>query len=852
MNRNLSILSKYFTFVQILKSFAMSRKISVLLLLVVYTGFLSAQTQKSYSSAEIYKQIEKLNFLGNVLYVAAHPDDENTDMISFLSNHTNARVGYLSLNRGDGGQNLIGTEINELLGVIRTEELLAARKIDGGEQFFTRAIDFGFSKNPDETFSIWDKDVILGDVVWTFRKFRPDVVINRFNHRTSGDTHGHHTASAILSTEAYDLAQDKNAYPEQLKYHQVWKPNRLYFNDSWFFYGSKEKYLAADHEGSLEINTGRYLPVLGKSNTEISAVSRSQHKSQGFGSGGKRGEDLHFFEPIKGDVNNAEISIFEGIDTSWNRIKGGKKIGKILYQVQENFDLANPQKSIPKLLEAYQLIQKLEDEYWRDLKTEQIKEIIAASAGLFLEISTDLEYAVQNETIQIDLEAINRSKTNIVMENLNFSADSKSDLKYNVVLKFDTNFKKKIDLKISKDIKYTNPYWLDQPHSLGMYPVENVDVLGLPKTPAAITAVFKIKINDISLEFKRDLIHKRVEQIRGEIKEPFAILPEISVKMKDRVLVFADNSPREIEVEIKAFKENIDGNLFLEVADNWKVEPENLKLNFKKKNQSKTVKFKITPPENQSEIEILPKFKTEKNTFDKELHIIDYSHIPLNHILMPARTKANRIDIKIEGKNIAYIKGAGDEIPSGLREIGYQVDEILGENLNLQNLKKYDAIITGIRAYNVNDDLILNQDILFEYVKNGGTLVTQYSQLMGIKTEKVAPLDLTIGRERVTDENSPVRFLNPEHPVLNFPNKITQTDFESWVQERGLYFASDWSSEFTPILGMHDKGEEELRGSLLVAKYGKGHYVYTGLSFFRELPAGVPGAYRLFANILAL
>lgn len=817
-----------------------------------FTTFLSAQHQQEYSSAEIYKKIEKLNFLGSVLYVAAHPDDENTTMISYLSNKTNARVGYLSLNRGDGGQNLIGTEINELLGVIRTEELLAARNIDGGEQFFTRAIDFGFSKNPTETFNIWDKNTILGDVVWTFRKFRPDVVINRFNHRTEGDTHGHHTASAILSTEAFELSGKKEEYPEQLKFFKPWQPNRMYFNDSWFFYGSKEKYLAADHDGFLTVNAGEYLPILGKSNTEISALSRSQHKSQGFGSAGERGEDLHFIEPIKGDIENAGKDIFEGINTTWSRVERGKEIGKILYKVQEEFDFTNPQKSVPELLKAYQLIQNLEDEYWRDLKTQQIKEIIAAATGLFLEISTSEEFASLNEKVKINAEAINRSNQNIKLKSLNFSTAKNDVFSYNQELKKEESFQKKETILIPENHKYTTPYWLENPHSAGMYDIPQKELLSLPKTPAVITADFEIEINGVSLTFERDLTYKKVDQIKGEIREPFAVVPDVSVKMKDKVLVFADHSPREIEVEIQAFKNKINGNLSLEIPKDWKISPKEIKVDLKQKSQSKTLKFTITPPKQQSEAEITPKFEVDGKIFTKELHKIDYPHIPLKRVLLPAKTKANRIELKIGGKNIAYIQGAGDEIPTGLREIGYKVDEIFGENLSVEKLQNYDAVITGIRAYNVNDNLILHQNVLFDYVKKGGTLITQYSQLMGIKTEEIAPYKMTLGRERVTDENSPVNFLAPNHPVLNYPNKITSKDFDNWVQERGLYFAKKWNRKFTPILGMNDQGEKELKGSLLVAKYGEGHYVYTGLSFFRELPAGVPGAYRLFANILAL
>lgn len=816
-------------------------------------SFSFAQTQQEYSSSQIYKKIEKLNFLGTALYVAAHPDDENTSMISYLSNKTNARVAYLALNRGDGGQNLIGTEISELLGVIRTEELLAARRIDGGEQFFTRSNDFGYSKNPKETFNFWDKEKVLADVVWTFRKFRPDVVINRFNHRTEGDTHGHHTASAVLSNEAFDLAGDKTKFPEQLKYYTPWQPKRMYFNDSWFFYGSKEKYLEADHTGFLQVNVGEYLPVLGKSNTEISASSRSQHKSQGFGSAGERGEELHFFEPVKGDFKDADKDIFAGINTSWSRIAGGAEIGKILYKVQEDFDFTQPDKSIPELLKAYQLIQKLKDDYWRELKTNQIKEIIAACAGLYLEVSTQEATGTLGEEIKITLEAINRSNAEVLLESVIFdNVVDEGNFKIRKDLAKEMRYLEKKEIHIPVDANYSTPYWLTQPHSIGMYTVDEQQMIGLPKTPPQLIADFALKINGVLMNFKRELIYKISSQTHGEVKEPFAIVPDVSLEMMDKVLVFADENPREIKVEVKAFKDDISGVLKLRYPADWKVSPQQIELNIAKKGQTKTAVFTLTPPKNQTQAEVSPEFKLNGKIYSKELHLIDYPHIPTKTVLLNAHTKVNRLDIKIGGKNIGYIEGGGDKIPEGLREIGYEVTMLSEGDLTLDNLKKFDAVITGIRAYNTNDDLVLNQNILFDYVKSGGTLVTQYSQLMGIKTKKLAPLEMNVSRERVTDEESLVRFLAPNHPVLNVPNKITQKDFEGWVQERGLYFADKWSDDFTAILGMHDQGEEELAGGLLVAPYGKGYYVYTGLSFFRELPAGVPGAFRLFANILAL
>lgn len=830
----------------------MKRMLGSFLLFFIGFQFIYAQNQQKINSAEIYKKIEKLNFLGSVLYVGAHPDDENTAMISYLSNKTNARTAYLSMNRGDGGQNIIGSEIRELLGVIRTQELLAARRIDGGQQFFTRANDFGFSKNPTETFEYWNKEEVLSDVVRTFRKFRPDVIINRFNHRTEGDTHGHHTASAILSVEAFDLAGKENKFSDQLNKYEPWQPKRLYFNDSWFFYGSKEKYLEADHDGFMEMELGEYLPLLGKSNSEIAALSRSEHKSQGFGSLTERGSDKSFIEPITGDLKNAEEDIFAGIDTSWKRVKGGKKIGKILQKVQKNYDFENPENSLPQLLKAHRLIQNLEDDFWRTVKSEEIEEIITASAGLYLEAFTDEEYGTLGEEIKLNFEAINRSEADIQLKNIKvYTTDSqpfriKKKLKNNEKLELSKN------IIIPENSNYSGPYWLREKHSEGMYTVENEDLIGLPETPPQLVAEFELTINDQKFTVKRELIYRTSDQIIGEIKEPFAIVPDISVKMNNKVMVFPNDSTRKINVEVQSFADKVSGELRLNQPKGWTVKPEKQSLNFQKKGKKQTVEFTVTPPENQSETKFQPEFITDKSIFTDELHIIDYDHIPTQTVLLPAETKANRLAIKIGNKNIAYIKGAGDEIPSGLREIGYRVTELSGADLSAGKLAEFDAVILGIRAYNMNKKMVNNQDVLFDYVKNGGTLVTQYSQSRSLLTEETAPYKMKMSPKRVTNQKSEVNFLAENHAVLNFPNKISQTDFKGWVQERGLYFPEEFSDKFTPIIGMHDKGEEELQGSLLVANYGKGHYVYTGLSFFRQLPAGVPGAFRLYANILAL
>lgn len=811
-----------------------------------------AQSQTAYSSSEIYKKIQKLNFLGSVLYVGAHPDDENTALISYLSNVKNARVAYLAMTRGDGGQNLIGPEMRELLGVIRTEELLAARKIDGGQQFFTRANDFGYSKNPDETFRIWDKEKVLSDVVWIFRKFRPDVIINRFDHQTAGETHGHHTASARLSIKAFDLSGRRDVFTDQLKYYPVWQPKRLFFNQSRWFYGSEEKFKKADKSELVKIGLGAYLPVRGISNTEIAALSRSQHKSQGFGSMGSRGTDEDYLEPIKGDFPNNIDSIFAGINTTWSRIKGGRTIGEILYRVQDHFNFKNPAASIPNLLKAYQLINKLDNDHWRRIKTKEIKKIIAACAGLYLQVSSSKEFSTPGEKLDVHIGAINRSDANIMLKNVSISSSGGAVYTFNQKLENNRDFQKTVPFKININAIYTSPYWLRLPFSYAMYRVKKQILIGLPETPPQFVATFHTTVNNVPINFKRALIYKTVTPDKGEVEEPFDIVPEVSVVIPNKTLIFANNTPKQVTVNIKAYKDHISGNIALKHPNNWKVSPASIHININQKGKEKTVIFTVTPPNIKAKGYIEPAFTNGKKTFTKQVHIIDYPHIRTQTVLLPEKTKIIRLDIETRGKNIAYIEGSGDGVPQSLRAIGYQVTLISAKDMTISRLKKYDAVVIGIRAYNTNQSLALNQNVLFDYIKQGGTVITQYNKSFNLKINRIAPYELHLSHNRVTNENSEIDFLAPDNPVLSTPNKITKKDFEGWVQERGLYFPDKWSSEFTAILGMHDRGESQMQGSLLVAKYGKGYFVYTGLSFFRELPAGVAGAYRLFANLLAL
>ncbi|MDT0555009.1 PIG-L family deacetylase [Patiriisocius hiemis] len=832
------------------------RYILTLLVLFIYSPSLLAQQPQKPTTSEIYHNLQKLNFVGSAMYIAAHPDDENTRLISYLSNDVKARTAYLSLTRGDGGQNLIGPEIRELLGVIRTQELIAARKTDGGEQLFTRANDFGYSKHPDETLAIWNKKEVLSDVVRAIRKFKPDIIINRFNHRNPGTTHGHHTSSAMLSFEAFDLVGNTAEYPETVKQFGAWQPKRLFFNTSWWFYGSRENFEKADKSNILELETGTYYTSLGLSNGEIASLSRSMHKSQGFGSTGSRGSATEYLEFLKGDFSKEEATnngsspdLFAGINTTWSRLDGGKEIGAILEPLEENFNFKNPASMLPDLLKVYELVRQLEDDHWRTIKKAQLEQLILDCGGIFLEAVANTNSINPKGSYQVSIEAINRSNYPVVLQSIKTQDGTTlstpvTSLLPNERSTFETNI-------TSSNKKVSTPYWLNEKGSLGMYKAPS-PLIGKPETPAPEKLLFTLQLGRSQIDITRDVVYKYNDPVDGEVYQPLEIVPEITTSIPEKVLIFADDSPKQIPVVVKAGKENISGFIQLNHPDGWTVSPAQQTFELSQKGEEKTVLFTVIPPKEQSEGFLKPLAVVGDVFYDKELFTLDYNHIPYQRVLLPSEAKIVRIPIEKKGEHIGYIEGAGDAIPESLKQIGYQVTTIVPNEITLENLQQYDAIVVGIRAYNTIPELAFKQNAFRSYTENGGTLILQYNTNRRMVTEDIAPYPLKLSRDRVTDEFSEVKLLAPKHPVLNEPNIITEADFEGWVQERGLYFPNEWDAKFTPILGMSDENSTETKGSLLVTKHGKGYYIYTGLSFFRELPAGVPGAYRLFANLLSL
>ena len=810
-----------------------------------------AQPTKSLTSGEIFHKIQKLNFLGSVLFVAAHPDDENTRLISYLVNDRKANTTYLSLTRGDGGQNLIGPQISEYLGVIRTQELLAARRTDGGQQMFSRANDFGYSKNAKETIAIWDDDLVKQDVVWAIRKLQPDVIINRFDHRTSGTTHGHHTASAILTYDLFEKASDPKVYQDQLQYYNTWKASRLFFNQSWFFYGSQEKFDAADKSQLVTFDVGTYFPALGKSNTEIAAESRSNHKCQGFGSTGTRGSQMEYLELLKGTMPADKSDIFNGINTTWTRVKGGEKIKVILDKVQNQYNFLEPQKSIPDLLQAYALITNLKDNHWKNIKSKEISEIIEACLGLYVEGIVASNTLVPEEITNVKFEVISRLGSNVTLQKISLTPEGRDTI---IEKKLDTNkgFTWQCSYKIPASSAFTSPYWLKETGSKGMYKVDDQSLIGLPETPRELKVRFDFIIGGLSYSITKDLKYKFNSQKDGEVYRPLEIVPAVSLNFSEGVYIFNSAIPKKVTLTITSQTADQKGEVSIPLPEGWRCDPASQTFSLKEKGRSADVEFTITPGSMDEEISVIPVATVDGKEYSSKLTTIDYEHIPLQLVFQPAESKFVRLNLKKSGNTIGYIKGAGDEVDKAIRQMGYNVVSIDVHDMSLGNIAGLDAIVLGIRAFNTVDELKFKKDVLFEYVKNGGNVIVQYNVNRPLITEKFAPYDVKISRDRTTVEEAEVRFIHADHEVLNFPNKITSKDFEGWVQERGLYFAETWDPAFTPILSCNDPGETAKDGGLLIAKYGDGNFIYTGYSWFRQLPAGVAGAYRIFANMISL
>jgi LmbE family N-acetylglucosaminyl deacetylase len=821
------------------------KKISAILFLL-HSVCLYAQVP-SLSSADIFQNIRKLNVVGTALYIAAHPDDENTLMLSYLSKDQLLRTGYLSLTRGDGGQNLIGAEQGYNIGLIRTQELLGARRIDGAQQFFTRAYDFGFSKTLDETLQFWNKDKVLGDVVWMIRKFQPDVIITRFPPDPRAG-HGHHQTSAFLAEQAFKIAADPASYPDQLNYVKPWQAKRLVWNSYTPGFTNQEP--ATDKNSFIAIEIGGYNATLGKSYTEIAAESRSQHKSQGFGSGPTRGGRVDYFLHKVGEP--AEKSLFDGIDATWRRVTASDQVQSLITDLITNYMISKPSASIPALLKINSALNKLDStDIYVKAKKEEVKELLLQCLGLWFESNPKDFSAVAGDRPLVNISVVKRSDYPAKLISLRWTGKS-ADSTLNLALANNQARAFPVRPTLPADLKMSQPYWLEKPLDKGNFQISSQQDIGYPENRPDTKTEFVFEIDGQLLTYSRPWIYKYTNPAEGEIYRPFEIRPAVTINISEPVFIFSSVTPKIIRVTIEAQKENIKGAVRLDLPAGWKSTPASALFDIREKYHEQTFQFSVAPPARNQEIIIKAVALADGKTFDKSIKTIEYRHIPSQTIFPPAEARFSRTDIKTAATRIGYIAGAGDDVPSALRQIGCQVT-MLNEAELAKDLGVYDAIVVGVRAYNTEQRLANDQPKLMEYVKNGGTMVVQYTIPRGQKVAQIGPYPLNLGSERITEENAEMRFLLPHHPALNFPNKITAKDFEGWVQERGLYFAQNWDkTNYQAILSGNDIGETPKEGSLLVAKYGKGNYVYTGLSFFRELPAGVTGAYRIFANLISL
>lgn len=804
-------------------------------------GFLLLISNPTFSqqltSSELFLQIKKLKVLGSVLYVGAHPDDENNYLLPYLAKEKLYRTAYLSLTRGEGGQNLIGSEQGIDLGLIRTQELLAARNIDGCEQYFTRAFEFGYSKTLDETLKIWDKEKLLEDVVWIIRKMQPDVIITRFPPDGRAG-HGHHAASALIANEAFALAADATKFTHQFAMGvQAWQAKRIVWN-TYNFGGNN-----TTSDNQLKIDVSIYNNLLGASYGEIGAVARTQHKSQGEGRPKRRGNLFEYFSHTAGV--KASIDLMDNVELNWKKISSSNIIDSVIENLIESFQFSAPEKSVAALNKLYQLVNALPNSNWRTYKLNAIQDLIEACSGVFIEAVSNQEAVVQGDTLKTTINVYNRKNLSAAISKIKLEHID-SNFNKNIATNF--SFNTSIAVPINKSL--TQPYWLQKPLKHNMFEVENKALIGEPNSAPAYTASITINIEGQTYEFTKPILYKYVDPVRGELYEPLIVLPKITIAVDEPIKMQTNNKNLTALLTIQSYKNPLSVSLKKSevLQTDFKV------LNFDNHKDLQQVNIAIQSKEQQYiPIEFVD--EKSKEIYNKTLHKIQYNHIPNISYFTDAAIETKKLSIKTVGKKIGYIVGAGDFVPEALQQLGYEVDLLKEKDITVNNLAKYQAVITGIRAYNIFDWLLIKNEILNEYVKNGGNLIVQYlkSNTLNGKKIQAGPYPFSISaQQRITEEDAAVEFLIPNHVVFNSPNKITSADFTNWIQERSTYQIDQTESNFEYPLSMHDTNDKPSVGSLAIAKYGKGNMVYLSLAMFRQLPAGVSGAFRLMANIIAL
>ncbi len=806
----------------------------------------SAAAPTPLSSAQILQELRSFRATGRVLYVAAHPDDENTRLIAYLAHHRGTATAYLSLTRGDGGQNLLGPELGEGLGVIRTQELLAARRLDGARQYFSRAIDFGFSKAAEETLAVWDRQQVLADMVRVIRTFRPDVLVSRFAlPANGGGGHGHHTASAVLALEAFGLAGDPAAFRAELADLPPWQPKRIVWN-GYNFGGATPP--APGTPGVFTLEVGDYDPLSGESAGEIAALSRTMHRSQGMGSLGSRGAFSEWFQHLAGEP--ASTDLLDGVDTTWGRIPGGAPVGLLAEQAFAQFDARRPSASVPLLLDLRLRLAALPNDPIVAEKRVQLDRILAACLGLYWETVVERAEVVPGEALKLRHEVIARAEVPVRWIGVRYPMlDSEEatgvDLQMNRAARHDST------RALPAATVPSQPYWLRGSGTAGMAVVEDPALIGAAEDAPVFPVEQVFEVGGQRLVLADEPVQVLRDPLRGEIRRGLAAIPPVSLAYDDPLTLLAPGATREVAVDVTAARAAA-GVLRLDVPAGWTVAPESRSFTLGQSGEKVRLAFSVTAPNRPATAAILAVATVEGRDYGTGRRTISYDHLPPILLQPVAKLTAVSLELAVRARKVGYLAGAGDEIAACLARMGCAVTALAESDLTAERLREFDAVVLGVRAFNTRAGLAPLLPNLAAYVEQGGTVVALYNRPEGGRTIEVAPFPVRVSGERVTDENAAVTLLAPEHPALLGPNRIIPADFENWVQERGAYFPNQWDERFVALLGCSDPGDAPKAGGLLVAAQGRGYYVYTSLSFFRQLPDGVPGAYRLFGNLLSL
>lgn len=796
-----------------------------------------AQQVRPMPSNEIFQKLAQLKTMGTVMYFAAHPDDENTKMIAYLVHHDHVRTIYYSLTRGDGGQNILGDEQGAALGLIRTHELLQARKLDGAEQMFSPFVDFGFTTSVPETIDFWNKEKLVQDAVKAIQETRPDIIICRFPTTGEGG-HGNHTVSAIVAKEAWLYISKYNDTAKQ----KLWLPKRLLFNAFQFGRANTVK------PGQFPVRINQYDPLLGEGLGELAGKSRSMHKSQGAGTPQVIGTTTEHFEVIEGAP--LAQSLYDDIDTSWQRV-GKKAIGTAVQNVISAFQFNNPSASIPALITIRQSINDITDTFWRQQKLKEIDRLILSCAGVMAEALTNVPEAVPGQTIPVSVNLIARSAVPVTIQSIAPERKIIDGQLQATVLQNDSLYKFPFTIQLDPQEPVTEPYWMavDPIHNEYQFPQK---YLGLPEAANTLTMPVVLNIGGANFTIKVPISQKRLDPVRGDITQRLRIVPPLSIEPSNQLFIFNHGEDKQVVLHIHTFDDISNAQLVVKTS-NEILTTQALPLLRKGMDTFMVISIPTSKITSEAKDKYLHfTVNTTKGDFSKTVNIINYPHIPELQYLTEAKMKIVPKDWQVAVHKIGYVEGVGDYVDDILKLCGLTVENIPAQELNNKNyLSQYEAIVIGIRALNTRQELQAGMDALLTYVHNGGTLIIQYNKSYKQVTDKLGPYPFKLSGDRVTDEHSPVTFLKPNSPLLNFPNKITQNDFKNWIQERGLYFPNEWDNRYQTLLSMNDEGTPALKSSVLYTPYGKGQYIYTSLAFFRELPDGNVGAIRLFMNFLS-